>query len=270
MGHCSKQVYFQFVFAAITVVIMAGAFLCRMNFLAWMIFVPLWITLSYTVVAFSVWAGGFLWKLGVIDYSGGYVIHLSSGTAGFVGAFWIGPRLSKDRIDARPNNILLTLVGAGILWTGWNGFNGGDPYAASPDAGAAVLNTNIATAMSLLTWTLLDILFYKKPAVLGAVNGMITGLVAITPAAGVVTGWGAIIIGACSGSIPWLSMNIMGKKVSVFQKVDDCLGVFHTHAVAGVTGGFLVGIFATLEGSEAFAITNPGGAIAGNGRQVWV
>jgi Amt family ammonium transporter len=123
-------VYFQFVFAAITLVIMAGAFLGRMIFVAWMLFVPLWLTLSYTVGAFSLWGGGFLAKLGVIDYSGGYVIHLSSGTAGFVGAYWIGPRLEKDRLDFRPNNLLLVLVGAGILWTGWNGFNGGDPYAA--------------------------------------------------------------------------------------------------------------------------------------------
>jgi len=121
-----------------------------------------------------------------------------------------------------------------------------------------------------LTWTIMDIIFYKKPAVIGAVQGMITGLVAITPAAGVVTGWGAIVIGALSGSIPWLSMNTMGKKVSFFQKVDDCLGVFHTHAVAGFLGGFMVGILATVEGSAAFGLTNPGGAIAGNGRQVWV
>lgn len=249
---------------------MAGAFLCRMNFLAWMVFVPLWLTLSYTVGAFSLWAGGFLFKLGVIDYSGGYVIHLSSGTAGFVGAYWIGPRLDSDRRDFRPNNILLVMVGAGILWTGWNGFNGGDPYTASPDAGAAVLNTNIATATSLLTWTIMDMLIHKKVSVLGTVNGMITGLVAITPAAGVVAGWGAIIIGLCSGSIPWVSMNVMGRKLSLFHKVDDCLGVFHTHAVAGVTGGFLVGIFATKQGSAAFGITNPGGAIEGNGRQVWV
>jgi Amt family ammonium transporter len=263
-------VYFQFVFAAITLIIMAGAFLCRMNFLAWMVFVPLWLTLSYTVGAFSVWAGGFLFKLGVIDYSGGYVIHLSSGTAGFVGAYWIGPRLDRDRRDSRPNNILLVMIGAGILWTGWNGFNGGDPYTASPDAGAAVLNTNIAAAASLLTWTILDMVIYKKVSVLGSVNGMITGLVAITPAAGVVAGWGAIIIGLCSGSIPWVSMNVVGKKLSLFRKVDDCLGIFHTHAVAGVTGGFLVGIFATKQGSTAFGITNPGGAIEGNGRQVWV
>lgn len=162
------------------------------------------------------------------------------------------------------------MVGAGILWTGWNGFNGGDPYAASPDAGAAVLNTNICTAMSSLTWVAMDILFYKKPAVIGAVQGMITGLVAITPAAGVITGWGAIVMGLLSGSIPWVSMNVAGKKLSFFHKIDDCLGVFHTHCVAGFLGGFMVGILATVEGSAAFAITNPGGAIDGNGRQVWV
>jgi Amt family ammonium transporter len=266
----STMVYFQFVFAAITLVLIAGAFLCRMNFYAWMVFVPLWLTLSYTVGAFSLWGGGFLFQMGVIDYSGGYVIHLSAGTAGFVGAYWIGPRTTIDRRDFRPNNLLLVMVGAGILWIGWNGFNGGDPYAASPDAGAAVLNTNICTAMSMLVWTLLDVVRYKKPSVLGAVNGMITGLVAITPAAGVVAGWGAIIIGVCSGSLPWVSMNILQKKVALFKHVDDCLGVVHTHAVAGVTGGFLVGLFSTSQGDAAFGITNPGGAIDGNGKQVWL
>jgi Amt family ammonium transporter len=266
----STMVYFQFVFAAITIVIMAGAFLGRMNFTAWMMFVPLWLTFSYTVGAFSLWGGGFLAQRGVIDYSGGYVIHLSSGTAGFVGAYWIGPRLKADREDFRPNNILLTLVGAGILWIGWNGFNGGDPYTASPDAGAAVLNTNICTAMSCLVWTFLDIIYYRKPAVIGAVQGMITGLVAITPAAGVIAGWGAIIMGTLSGSIPWFTMNILGKKLSIFQHVDDTLGVFHTHAVAGYLGGFMAGILATTQGSAAFQLTTKGGAIERNGRQVWL
>ena len=233
----STMVYFQFVFAAITVILMAGAFLGRMNFRAWMVFVPLWITLSYTVGAYSVWGGGFLFQRGVIDYSGGYVIHLSSGTAGFVGAYWIGPRLKADREHFYPHSTLLTLTGAGILWIGWNGFNGGDPYAASPDAGAAVLNTNVCTAMSLLVWTSLDIVFFKKPSVIGAVQGMITGLVAITPAAGVVAGWGAIIIGIFSGSVPWITMNILGKKLKFLHAVDDTLGVVHTHAVAGALGG---------------------------------
>ncbi|TVY22223.1 Ammonium transporter 3 member [Lachnellula hyalina] len=266
----STMIYFQFVFAAITVVIMAGAFLGRMNFTAWMLFVPLWITFSYTIGAYSLWGGGFLFQRGVIDYSGGYVIHLSSGTAGFVGAHWIGPRLDVDRLETRPSNVLGVLVGAGILWIGWNGFNGGDPYAASADAGVAVLNTNVATAMSLLCWTICDIIYYKKPSVLGAVQGMITGLVAITPAAGVVAGWGAICIGFASGTIPWLSMNVMGKKVAYFRKIDDVMGIFHTHCIAGAVGGFCVGLFATAEGCAAFGISNAGGAIDGNGRQVWL
>jgi Amt family ammonium transporter len=145
-----------------------------------------------------------------------------------------------------------------------------DPYAASPDAGVAVLNTNLTAAVSLLTWTLLDVIFYKKPSIIGAVNGMITGLVAITPAAGVVAGWGAIIIGLCSGSIPWISMNVAGKRTRLFTHyVDDTLGITHTHMVAGALGGFLVGLFATSMGSRAFALAE-GGAIAGNGRQVWL
>jgi len=235
-----------------------------------MIFVPLWLTFSYTIGAFSIWGGGFLFQMGVIDYSGGYVIHLSSGTAGFVGAWWIGPRLAKDREDFQPNNVLLVLVGAGILWLGWNGFNGGDPYSANADAGAAVLNTNITTAVSLLVWTILDMIYFKKPSVIGAVQGMITGLVAITPAAGVVAGWGAIVIGVLSGSIPWVSMNFVGRKVAFLRNVDDTLGVLHTHAVAGLLGGFMAGILATKAGCSAFACVSPGGAITGNGKQVWL
>lgn len=264
----ATMVYFQFVFAAITLIIMAGAFLGRMNFKAWMIFVPVWLTFSYTVGAFSLWGGGWLSTLGVIDYSGGYVIHLSAGVAGFVGAAMIGPRLARDRESFQPNNVLMMLVGAGILWLGWNGFNGGDPYAASRDAGVAVLNTNIATATSLLVWTIMDISYFKKPSVIGAVQGMITGLVAITPAAGVVSGYGAIIIGVCAGVIPWFTMNILGKRMSIFRKVDDTLGVFHTHAVAGLLGGVLTGVLATKVGCAAYALTNPGGAIDGNWHQV--
>lgn len=182
----STMIYFQYVFAAITIVLLAGALLGRMNFVAWMVFVPLWITFSYTVGAFSIWGGGFLYTLGVLDYSGGYVIHLSSGTAGFVAAYWVGPRIQRDRDYFPPNNILLAMIGAGILWCGWNGFNGGDPYTASPDAGVAVLNTNLCTALSFLTWMALDYVYFKKPSLVGAVQGEITGLVAITPAAGFV------------------------------------------------------------------------------------
>jgi len=266
----ATMVYFQFVFSAITLVLIAGSYLCRMSFYAWMIFVPLWMTFSYTVGAFSLWGGGFLYQMGVIDYSGGYVIHLSAGTAGFVGAWWIGPRIEEDLKDCQPNNIIAMLVGAGILWIGWNGFNGGDPYTASADAGVAVLNTNICTAMSSLVWVACDLIYFRKPSVIGAIQGMITGLVAITPAAGVVAGWGAIALGFLSGTIPWLTMNIAGRKLWIFSQVDDTLEVFHTHFVGALVGGIGTGIFATVEGCAAFEIANLGGAIAGNGKQVWL
>lgn len=123
----------------------------------------------------------------------------------------------------------------------------------------------------MLTWTAMDIIFYRKPSIIGAINGMITGLVGITPAAGFVAGWGAIVIGVCTGTIPWASMNILGKKWSLFtHHIDDCLGITHTHMVAGALGGFLTGIFATVEGIYSFGDTNPGGGIDGNGKQVWL
>lgn len=240
----ATMVYFQFVFAAITLILLAGSVLGRMNIKAWMAFVPLWLTFSYTVGAFSLWGGGFLFQWGVIDYSGGYVIHVSAGIAGFTAAFWVGPRLKQDRERFPPNNVLLMLAGAGLLWLGWAGFNGGDPYAANTDSSMAVLNTNICAAASLLVWTCLDVIFFGKPSVIGAVQGMITGLVCITPAAGVVQGWAAIVMGVLSGSIPWFTMMVLHKKSKLLQMVDDTLGVFHTHAVAGVLGGALTGLFA--------------------------
>ncbi|XP_031106156.1 ammonium transporter 3 member 1-like [Ipomoea triloba] len=241
----ATMVYFQFVFAAITLILIAGALLGRMNFYAWMLFVPLWLTFSYTVGAYTIWSvEGWLSVKGIIDYSGGYVIHLSSGVAGFTAAYWVGPRLTKDRERFPPNNILLMLAGAGLLWMGWTGFNGGDPYAANIDASLAVINTHVAAATSLLTWLMLDVVFFGKASVIGAVQGMITGLVAITPAAGVVQGWAAIIIGLCSGSIPWFTMMVVHKRSALLQKVDDTMAVFHTHAIAGSLGGILTGLFA--------------------------
>src|SRR5215467_8277226 len=181
-------IFFQFVFAAITVIILGGAVLGRMNFTAWAIFCPVWMTLVYTVGAFSLWGGGWLSQLGVQDFSGGYVIHLAAGTSGFVAAAVVGPRLLADREQFPPNSLLVTLIGAGLLWLGWNGFNGGDPYFANHDAGAA-------------------------------------------------------IIGIVAGIIPWASMNKL-QKAGFMRKVDDTLGVFSTHGVAGLTGGLLVGVLA--------------------------
>jgi len=268
----ATMVFFQFVFAAITVIILQGAIIGRMNFKAWMIFVPVWMTIVYPVGAFSLWAGGWLGSMGVVDYSGGYVIHLTAAASGFTAAAVIGPRLAKDRENFQPNNLLMTMTGAGILWLGWDGFNGGDPYFANADAGAAVLNTNIATAAALLSWTVLDVFAYGKPSILGAVNGMIAGLVAITPAAGYINGAEAILLGVIAGIGPWLTWNFLGK-TWLFRKVDDTLGVFHTHGVAAVIGGIGTGILADpgmieyfgTGSSSAFSVT---GGIFGNWVQV--
>jgi len=204
----------------------------------------------------------------VLDWAGGYVIHVSSGTAGFTAAYWVGPRLKRDRERFPPNNTLLVLCGAGLLWLGWNGFNGGAPYAANNPASLAVWNTNITTATSLLVWTLLDYLYFGKPSVIGALQGMITGLVAITPAAGYINGWAAIIFGCVSGSVPWFTMMVLGKKLWILQQVDDTLGLLHTHCVSGILGGSMVGLF-TLENFAVSFGAYPGskGAFYGGGRQ---
>ncbi|XP_027336805.1 ammonium transporter 2-like [Abrus precatorius] len=260
----ASVVYFQFTFAAITLILLAGSVLGRMNIKAWMAFVPLWLIFSYTVGAFSLWGGGFLYHWGVIDYSGGYVIHLSSGIAGFTAAYWVGPREKSDRERFPPNNVLLMLAGAGLLWMGWSGFNGGAPYAANIDSSIAVLNTNVCAATSLLVWTSLDVIFFSKPSVIGAVQGMMTGLVCITPGAGLVQSWAAIVMGILSGSIPWVSMMILHKKLSLLQKVDDTLGVFHTHAVAGLLGGLLTGLLAEPQlCTLLLPVTNTRGAFYG-------
>jgi len=241
----SSLAYFQFVFAAITPLLFMGSILGRMKFVAWLLFVPLWITFVYTVNAALLWGGGFFAQKGAVDYSGGYVIHLAAGVTGFTAAAIIGPRLRRDRTHGVPNNLLLVAVGAGIIWLGWNGFNGGDPFYANIDAASAVLNTNIATAAGLLTWLSFDMLFtrQKKPTLLGAINGMICGLVGITPSAGWVDGYGAILVGLICSSIVWVAWNYL-PRIRPFSKVDDALGVFYTHGIAGLLGGLLVGFLA--------------------------
>ena len=237
----SAMIYFQFVFAAITPLLIAGSVLGRMNFKAWMIFVPVWSTIVYSIGAYWIWGGGWLSALGAVDYSGGYVIHLAAGVSGFVAAAVVGPRLVEDRKDFEPNNLIMAFAGAGILWLGWNGFNGGDPYFANADAAAAVLNTNIATAVAMLLWLILDMFATKKANAVSMINGMITGLVGITPAAGYVDGYGAIAIGVVSGGVAWVSLNKIGN-MNFMKKVDDTFGVIHTHGVAGLFGGLMVGV----------------------------
>ncbi len=236
--------YFQFVFAAITPLLFLGSVVGRIKVKVWMIFVPAWCFLVYTVNAMLLWGGGYWAHEGALDYSGGYVIHLAAGTTGFVAAWVIGPRLARDRSRFVPHSLTMVAVGAGILWLGWNGFNGGDPYFSGRDAATAVINTNVATAVALLTWVVWDMFLSKskKPTFLGAVNGMIVGLVAITPAAGYVSGSGAIWIGLIASTIVWFAWTYV--MPLTMKRVDDAMGVLYTHGVAGLCGGLLVGIFA--------------------------
>jgi ammonium transporter, Amt family len=259
----SALFYFQLVFAAISPLLALGSVLGRVNFKAWIPFTILWITFVYAVDAFLIWGGGYFGFHGALDYSGGYVIHLSAGISGFVAAAVIGPRLQRDREVDAPNNVAMVAVGAGLLWLGWNGFNGGDPYAANASASAAIVNTNVATAVALLTWIVLDYATKRKPSMLGSVNGMITGLVAITPAAGFVTGWGAIGIGVLATIIVYLAMNYLSR-VRPFRNVDDTLGVIYTHGFAGLAGGLLLGLFASPVMGPFDAISYSKGAFDGS------
>jgi Amt family ammonium transporter len=267
-------VYFQFVFAAITVIILGGSLLGRFSFKAWMLFVPLWITFVYTVGAFMLWGGGWLAQLGAVDYSGGYVIHVAAAVSGVVGAAVVGPRLAKDRENNKPSNLIMAMAGGGLLWLGWSGFNGGDPYFANADAAAAVLNTHLCTATALLAWMFLDVFVKGKATIVGMINGMIAGLVAITPAAGYVTGWGALAIGVTAGVVPWLTMNYLARR-TFLKRIDDTLGVMHTHGFAGAIGGLMTGLIAspnmivyTATGKDTpVAVT---GLIFGNPKQLAV
>ena len=266
----ASLIYFQFVFAAITPLLFLGAVLTRMSLKAWMIFVFIWASIVYPINAFLIWGGGYFAMNGAVDYSGGYVIHLAAGVTAFVAAAVVGPRIKGDR-DATPNNMVMVALGAGFLWLGWNGFNGGDPYFAGADASAAVLNTNLAAASAMFIWVVWDMLSPRKSAsLIGAVNGMIVGLVGITPAAGFVNGYGALAIGVFGSSIVWLMMNVVGPKIPLVNRVDDALGVVWTHGLAGLLGGLSVGLLADpkmieyigLGSTSSFSV---GGAFYGAG-----
>jgi Amt family ammonium transporter len=250
-------VYFQFVFAAITPILMLGSVLGRFNFKAWLVFIPLWTSLVYTINAFLIWGGGWWAAHGALDYSGGYVIHLSAGVSGFVAAWVIGPRLQRDREVDAPNNLLMVATGAGLLWLGWNGFNGGDSYGIGINASLAVINTNLCTAVAFLVWVAWDYITGRKPSIIGSVNGMIVGLVAITPAAGFVNGWGAILIGVIASTVVYFALNYLSR-VRPFRSVDDTLGVVYTHGFAGLAGGLLVGIFAEPSITGTVGLTSSG------------
>jgi len=247
-------IVFQLTFAAITVALASGAYIERMKFSAWVLFSVLWMTFVYLPVAHWVWGGGFLAKLGALDFAGGTVVHINAGIAALVGALVLGKRREAA---LKPSNLTLVITGAGLLWFGWFGFNAGSAVAANGLAGAAFINTNTAAAMAAIAWMLTEWMHTKKPTVLGLASGAVAGLVAITPAAGFVNIKGAIIIGLLAGIIPYFSVALIKPKLGY----DDSLDAFGIHGVAGTMGAILTGVFADPAINEAGAgllYGNPG------------
>jgi Amt family ammonium transporter len=251
-------IVFQLTFAAITVALVSGAYIERMKFSAWLAFCVLWFTLVYIPVAHWVWGGGFCMKLGALDFAGGTVVHINAGIAALVGALYLGRR--RDTA-LKPHNLTLVVLGTGLLWFGWFGFNAGSALAANGLAGMAFLNTNTAAAAAALAWMAMDWLFYKKCTVLGMASGAVAGLVGITPAAGFVNITGALVIGILVGVIPFLVIAKIKPKLGY----DDTLDAFGIHGVAGFMGAILTGILADPAINEAGK-----GVIYGNSGQFMI
>ena len=240
----SVFVTFQMTFAIITPVLLIGSFIQRMRFPALLWFAALWLTLVYFPVAHWVWGGGWLGEMGVLEFAGGLVVHLTAGVGGLMTAILLGPRAGFPSRQARPHNLTLSVIGASILWVGWFGFNAGSAVAAGTDAGMAMLVTQIATAVAALTWMVVEWMRYGTPKVLGIITGAVAGLVAITPASGFVGPIGAALIGLAAG----LACFAVTQLIKQTFKLDDSLDVFAVHGVGGALGTILTGVFA----AEAF------------------
>jgi Amt family ammonium transporter len=251
-------VAFQATFAAITCCLILGAIAERAKFSAVLVFIVLWFTFSYAPVAHMVWywAGpdaytsakvvdeinakaGWLWQMGALDFAGGTVVHINSGVAGLVGAYLIGKRIGYGKEAMPPHNLTLTMIGAALLWTGWFGFNAGSALEANSSAALAFINTYLATACAVLAWIAGEALFKGKPSMLGAASGAVAGLVAITPAAGNVGVPGAFVIGFAAGFVCLWGVNGLKRILGA----DDSLDVFGVHAVGGILGALLTGVF---------------------------
>ena len=248
---------FQLMFAAITPALITGAFAERKRFASFVLFTVLWSIFVYSPIAHWVWASdGWLYQLGALDFAGGTVVHASSGVAALIVALLIGRRVvNGDRME--PHDIPMTVLGAGLLWFGWFGFNAGSELAADGIAANALLVTNTAAAAAMITWVLASYLHHGKVSVLGAACGAVAGLVAITPASGFVTAGGAVIIGLTVGGICY-SATLLRSRL----KIDDALDVFAVHGVGGTFGAIATGVFATT------AINFGSGLIDGNPSQV--
>jgi Amt family ammonium transporter len=249
---------FQMTFAIITPALICGAFADRMKFSALLWFIGLWSLVVYSPIAHWVWGGGFLQDAGVLDFAGGTVVHINAGVAGLVGALVLGKRLGYRQENMAPHNLVLSVIGASLLWVGWFGFNAGSAVAANDSAGMAMAVTQIATASAALAWMFGEWATLGKPSILGIISGAIAGLVAITPASGFVGPTGALVIGIAAGliclwAVAWLKPRL---------GYDDSLDVFGVHAVGGFVGAALTGVFAVE------AIGGTAGMLEGNGGQV--
>jgi len=234
---------FQLTFAIITPALIVGAFAERMKFSAMLLFSGIWLTLVYAPVAHWVWGGGWLQKMGLLDFAGGTVVHITAGVAALVAALVMGNRHGFPRTAMPPHNLTMTVAGAGMLWVGWFGFNAGSALAANGDAGMAMLVTHISAAAGSIAWMIAEWIRYGKPSVLGIVTGMVAGLGTITPASGFVGPAGALIIGFTAGIVCFLATNVLKRVL----KIDDSLDVFPVHGVGGILGTLLAGIFASTQ-----------------------
>jgi len=235
-------IVFQGTFAAITVAIAAGSVIERIKFSTWLVFVAIWGLVVYAPITHMVWGGdgALLFDLGALDFAGGTVVHMNGGLAGLVLAFLVGKRNGYPTTAMKPASVILTAVGAALLWFGWYGFNGGSAFGANEIAGLAYMTTTISASIAAITWILLEWFVFKKPTLLGAATGVIAGLVAITPAAGFVSVTGAFIIGIIGTIIAFYGVVFMKKKLGY----DDSLDAFGVHFLAGLWGAIATGIFA--------------------------
>ena len=237
---------FQMTFAIITPALIVGAFAERMKFSAMLLFMGIWLTFVYAPIAHWVWGGGgWLGKMGVLDFAGGTVVHINAGIAGLVAALVLGKRKGYPKTPMMPHNLGYTLMGASMLWVGWFGFNAGSAAAANGAAGMAMAVTQIATATAALAWMFAEWISHGKPSVLGIASGAVAGLVAITPASGYVGPMGALLLGAIAGVVCFIA----AAKLKRALGYDDSLDVFGVHAVGGIVGAILTGVFAvTMDG----------------------
>jgi ammonium transporter, Amt family len=247
---------YQMTFAIITVALVAGAVADRMRFSAFMLFSALWLAFSYVPIAHWVWGGGFLGSAGLLDFAGGTVVHINAGVAGLTAALMLGPRRGYGTENLAPFDLSMAIVGMGLLWVGWFGFNGGSALGANSRAVMAIVSTHLAASAGALTWIAIEWRLRGKPSVLGMVSGAVAGLGTITPASGFVLPWHGVVIGIVAAAICFYACTTVKR----IYKYDDSLDVFGVHGVGGVTGTLLCGVFATaaVSVSPATPVGNPG------------